>query len=76
MPNPKRRHSNSRTGKRRAHDSLEPPNIPSFHIVQRSSGNLSKRFICPHCKHVKLSHSICHNCGYYRGRQMVAVERV
>ncbi|MCB7129410.1 MAG: 50S ribosomal protein L32 [Candidatus Brocadiales bacterium] len=76
MPNPKRRHSGSRRGKRRSHDSLLTPNIPSSQRLQRTSGTLSKRFICPQCKQVKTSHAICHNCGYYNGRQVVAVERV
>ncbi|HHT9119368.1 MAG TPA: 50S ribosomal protein L32 [Candidatus Hypogeohydataceae bacterium YC41] len=76
MANPKRRFSNSRTKKRRSHDFLVAPAIPSFQRLKRTSGNLSKRFVCPQCKHIKLSHTVCHNCGYYRDRQVVAVERV
>lgn len=76
MANPKRRFSNSRTGKRRAHDSLTPPGIPGFQRLRKAPGNLSKRFVCPQCKHIKLSHTVCHNCGYYHGRQLVAVERI
>ncbi|MFQ5862238.1 MAG: 50S ribosomal protein L32 [Candidatus Brocadiales bacterium] len=76
MPNPKRRHSSSRRGKRRSHTKLLHPNIPSSQGTQRVSGGLSKRFICPQCKHIKTSHTICHNCGYYNGRQVIAVERV
>ncbi|HCN20548.1 MAG: 50S ribosomal protein L32 [Planctomycetota bacterium] len=76
MPNPKRKHSVSRGRKRRTHDRLIPPNIPSFQRAQGAAGDLSKRFICPQCKHIKMSHTICHNCGYYNGRQVIAVERV
>lgn len=76
MANPKRKFSNSRTRKRRSHDFLTPPGIPSFQRLGKVSGSLSKRFVCPQCKHIKLPHAICHNCGYYRDRQVVAVERV
>ncbi|MEE9201054.1 MAG: 50S ribosomal protein L32 [Candidatus Brocadiales bacterium] len=76
MPHPKRRQSRSRRNKRRTHDSLSAPNIPSLQSIQRASGGLSKRFICPQCKQIKTPHAICHNCGYYGGRQVVAVERV
>ncbi|MBI5124749.1 MAG: 50S ribosomal protein L32 [Planctomycetes bacterium] len=50
--------------------------MPSFQRLGKASGSLSKRFVCPQCKHIKLPHTICHNCGYYRDRQVVAVERV
>ncbi|MCP4365808.1 MAG: 50S ribosomal protein L32 [Planctomycetes bacterium] len=76
MPHPKRRHTGSRRGKRRAHDGLLPPNVPSLESIEQSSGSLSKRFVCPQCKHIKAAHTICHNCGYYNGRQAVAVERI
>jgi len=52
MPNPKRKHSKSRTGKRRAHDHLTPV----------LSGN------CPHCGEPRLPHRVCPKCGFYRGR--------
>lgn len=58
MPNPKRRHSRSRTGKRRAHD----------HLVPRSDS------ICPHCSESTVPHRVCPKCGYYRGRQVIEVE--
>ncbi len=75
MAVPKRRQSSSRSGKRRSHDALTPPNIPCSGFSRGTSGNRSKKFICPHCKQIKKPHTICHNCGYYRGRQVVAVER-
>ena len=58
MPNPKRRHSKTRTAKRRTHDALKP--------VGRS--------VCPQCQEAKLPHVVCPNCGYYNGRQVKAVE--
>src|SRR5437899_657473 len=29
---------------------------------------------CPQCREVKLPHRICTHCGYYKGREIVAVE--
>ena len=49
MPNPKRRHSNSRTGMRRAHDRLQLPE-PNH---------------CPRCSAAVRPHRVCDNCGYY-----------
>ena len=58
MPNPKRRHSKTRTAKRRTHDALKPIGTSE----------------CPQCHELKLPHVVCKNCGYYRGRQVRAVE--
>jgi large subunit ribosomal protein L32 len=58
MPNPKRRHSKTRTSKRRAHDHLTPPQTS----------------ICPNCGGRKLPHRVCLACGTYRGREVVEVE--
>jgi large subunit ribosomal protein L32 len=55
MPNPKRRHSPSRKGKRRAHDALS---LPAFSV-------------CPNCGTPKLPHRACPECGFYRGRQVI-----
>ena len=60
MPNPKRRHSKTRTAKRRTHDALAP--VPTGE--------------CPQCHEAKPPHRVCPNCGYYRGRQAKAVEEV
>ncbi len=59
MAVPKRRHSNSRTGKRRAHDGIELPN-PSA---------------CPQCGEPKMPHRACPSCGTYKGRQVVAKDK-
>jgi large subunit ribosomal protein L32 len=56
MPNPKRRHSKTRTSKRRTHDAL----------TARSTGE------CPQCRERKLPHQVCPHCGFYRGRQVKA----
>lgn len=57
MPNPKRRHSKSRRGKRRAHDALQAPGYS----------------LCPNCQEPKMMHRACRNCGYYDGRQVIAI---
>lgn len=58
MPNPKRRHSKTRTRKRRSHHALKV----------RSLG------ICPNCGAEKPSHRVCPECGQYRGREVIEVE--
>ena len=55
MAHPKRRHSNSRTGTRRAHDAAIPKSVSK----------------CPHCGVYVLPHRVCGKCGYYRGRQVI-----
>jgi len=58
MPLPKRRHSNARTRKRRAHDALSLPTVG----------------VCPHCRERMLPHRVCPNCGHYRGREVIKRE--
>ena len=57
MPNPKRRHSKSRTSKRRTHDALKKTSLS----------------VCPQCQEPKPAHIVCKNCGFYKGRQVRAV---
>ena len=45
MPNPKRRHSKTRTAKRRTHDALKPIGTSE----------------CPQCHELKLPHTVCRN---------------
>jgi large subunit ribosomal protein L32 len=26
---------------------------------------------CPNCKHARRPHTICPNCGYYKGREVI-----
>ena len=58
MPNPKRRHSKARRGKRRAHDALTAPQTT----------------LCPNCQEPRLQHRVCPKCGQYKGRQVVQVD--
>ncbi|NLS93785.1 MAG: 50S ribosomal protein L32 [Planctomycetaceae bacterium] len=58
MAVPKRKHSNSRTGTRRAHDG-------------KKAGQLN---YCPECSKVVPSHAVCPNCGHYMGRKVVETE--
>jgi large subunit ribosomal protein L32 len=55
MANPKRRHSQSRKKKRRAHDALEVPSLA----------------LCSNCGSPKMPHRACPECGYYKGRQVI-----
>jgi len=58
MAVPKRRQSNARTGKRRAHDAKRPKQL----------------LYCPQCSTAVPSHVICPNCGHYMGRKIVETE--
>ena len=58
MAVPKRKHSNSRSGKRRSHDRL-------------SSKNLA---VCPQCSSMIPTHVVCPDCGYYMGRIVSPIE--
>jgi large subunit ribosomal protein L32 len=29
---------------------------------------------CPHCSHPILPHAICHNCGWYHGREVLKTQ--
>ncbi|MCI0336352.1 MAG: 50S ribosomal protein L32 [Acidobacteria bacterium] len=55
MPNPKRRHSKSRSRKRRSHDALKRVNL----------------IACPNCGSMKLPHRVCVSCGFYHGRIVI-----
>ncbi|HKZ77576.1 MAG TPA: 50S ribosomal protein L32 [Pyrinomonadaceae bacterium] len=59
MPNPKRRHSKARRGKRRAHDALRVPQAT----------------LCPNCQEPRMQHRVCPKCGHYKGREILHVEQ-
>lgn len=59
MPNPKRRHSKTRTRKRRTHYKATSPTLGG----------------CPQCGEKKLMHRACPNCGYYRGRTTIVPKK-
>ncbi|TWT36030.1 50S ribosomal protein L32 [Posidoniimonas corsicana] len=57
MAVPKRKHSNSRSGKRRSHDALQARQLHA----------------CPKCGTMIPTHTVCPNpnCGHYMGRTVV-----
>ncbi len=57
---PKRRHSIARKGKRRASIKL----------------TVTKSVVCKNCQSLYLSHTVCANCGFYNGKQVVATKTV
>lgn len=58
MAVPKRKHSNARTGSRRAHDRLRPKQLVA----------------CPKCSTRIATHVVCPKCGSYMGRTVVETE--
>ncbi len=60
MPNPVKRHSKTRRNMRRAHDFLNAP--PAA--------------VCPQCNEPKLPHRACKNCGTYKGREVIPLEKI
>jgi large subunit ribosomal protein L32 len=56
MANPKHRHSKQRKRKRRTHYKIEAPNVVA----------------CGNCGSPTLRHHICGECGFYRGRLIIA----
>jgi large subunit ribosomal protein L32 len=58
MAVPKRKHTNARTGSRRAHDAKKPRQIE----------------YCTECSTAVPSHSVCPKCGNYMGRKVMEIE--
>lgn len=58
-PLPKRKVSKGRRDRRRAHDALKARNLVA----------------CPNCGEMRLPHHVCPSCGYYKGREVVDVDR-
>lgn len=59
MPHePKKRHSRARQGKRRASIKLEVPQLTS----------------CTNCGSRILFHTVCPQCGYYKGQKIVEIK--
>jgi len=58
-PHPKRKHSKSRRDMRRAHDALQPTNLVA----------------CSNCGSMRLPHTVCSNCGFYEGREVIEVKK-
>jgi len=57
MTVPKQRHTKSRRNKRRMHIFAKSPALA----------------ICQKCSKPVLPHSVCWNCGYYKGREVIDV---
>lgn len=58
MAHPKRRQSKTRTRKRRTHDVAKAPQLTR----------------CPNCGAWHVYHTICGECGHYRGQIAIQVE--
>ena len=58
VPLPKRKLSKGRRDRRRAHDALR-----AISLVQ-----------CSNCGEMRLPHTVCDNCGFYQGREIVSKE--
>jgi len=57
-PVPKKRVSRSRRNNRRSHDALSAPTLAT----------------CPECGSKVLPHTVCQECGSYKGKQIIEVE--
>ena len=57
MTAPKQRHTKSRRNKRRANIFIKAPTLT----------------LCPKCAKNILPHTICWNCGYYKGEEVIDV---
>jgi large subunit ribosomal protein L32 len=55
MAVPKRRTSKARKNKRRTHWKLDTPAMAR----------------CSHCGQFKAPHTVCPNCGFYHGREVI-----
>ena len=60
MPNPAKRHSETRRNKRRSHDFLAQPATSA----------------CPQCNEPKLPHHAYPHCGAYKGREIITLEKI
>ena len=57
MTVPKQKHTKSRRNKRRMHIFIKAPNFNK----------------CPKCGKPALSHTVCFNCGFYKGMEIIDV---
>lgn len=57
MAHPKHKVSSQRRDKRRSHDFIVAPQLTS----------------CSHCGSAILTHRVCPECGYYRGKQAIEI---
>jgi len=57
VAHPKRKHSHSRTRKRRTHQKITAPQLAT----------------CSECKKLKVAHMVCPFCGYYGNKLVIDV---
>ena len=57
-PLPKRKISKGRRDRRRAHDFLTPRGLTT----------------CSNCGSMRLPHTVCPECGFYKGREVIEVK--
>ncbi|MCX6723757.1 MAG: 50S ribosomal protein L32 [Candidatus Staskawiczbacteria bacterium] len=57
MAVPKQGHTRAKVGKSRMHKYIKPVHLN----------------ICPKCKKPVLSHTVCLNCGFYKGQEVINV---
>jgi len=58
MAHPKRKHSRSRSRKRRTHQKISSPLLVE----------------CKQCRRLRPTHMVCPFCGYYRDREVIAIK--
>ncbi|MDO8751748.1 MAG: 50S ribosomal protein L32 [Dehalococcoidia bacterium] len=58
-PLPKKKRTPGKQGRRRSHFQLQPVSLS----------------VCPHCRTPRPSHRVCPSCGYYAGREVIAIGR-
>jgi len=58
-PLPKRKLSKGRCDRRRAHDGLTARNLA----------------VCSNCGEMRLPHTVCPNCGFYKGREVISIDK-
>lgn len=59
MAEPKKRMTSTRSGSRQSQDRLKSKGLTS----------------CSHCKMAKKSHTVCQNCGYYKGKKILSLDK-
>ena len=59
MAQPKRRWSKARTGLKRSTWKIEKENVST----------------CSHCHQPVRQHTVCANCGYYDGKEVIATKK-
>jgi large subunit ribosomal protein L32 len=58
-PLPKRKLSKGRRDRRRSQDALKAKNL----------------VVCSNCGEMRLPHTVCPSCGFYKGREVVTIEK-